>query len=553
MSQGGSGNYGLPLTALLRGSGQPCMGASHTRSLMAAVLGRAGLRRRPGRPSALLAGLAVAIVAGYVALAGAALWREHERTTLEAERNAQNLARLVAGVLGYAMENVTRELELIAYTLALQDRLPPIPPPLSAVAVLAPDGTLRAGDPALAARLVPQGAGGRLGVDPAAPNADGAPMLVLTHHAPQAVVVAGMPARALHRLLDSGDLPGLEGVDIALADGTSLLRVPRAAAASDEPRLVVTQAVAGTGLVVSLSQPWSAILAGWRTTVVEAVAVGMAVATGVLALTVALFLWMRRMLAAEEARRAAEEASRAKSDFLALMSHELRTPLNTVLGFAEMIRDRAWGANAEDRYVEYAGDIHAAGTHLLSVLNDVLDLAKIEAGRMTLHPEPLAAADIAQACYRLSSGQARASGVEIAVTVEETAGPLYADPRAIRQMIVNLLSNACKFTPRGGCVRLEIRDAPKGGTLVTVRDTGVGMTLEGIAKALQPFGQVDNLLTRAHAGTGLGLPLVKGLVELHGGGLTIDSAPGQGTTVTLAFPPPPLAVTARAALRLAES
>ena len=530
------------------------MGTSHTTSQMAAVLGRIGLRRQPLRPWALLAGLAVAIVAGYVALAGAALWREHDRTMQEAERNAQNLARLAAGVLGYAMENITRDLDLIAHTLASQDRLPPVPPPLAAVAVLAPDGTLRAGDPALAARPASQGSGGgRLGVDPPAPNADGPPMLVLTYHAPQAVVVAGMPARALHRLLDAVDMPGLEGVAIALAAGTSLLRAPRPAATGDEPRLVVTQAVAGTGMVVSWSQPWSAILAGWRTTLVEAVVVGMAVATGVLALTVTLFLWMRRMQAAEEARRAAEEASRAKSDFLALMSHELRTPLNTVLGFAEMIRDRAWGANAEDRYVEYAGDIHAAGTHLLSVLNDVLDLAKIEAGRMMLHPEPLAAADIAQACYRLSSGQARASGVEIAVTVDETAGPLHADPRAIRQMIVNLLSNACKFTPRGGCVRLEVRDAPKGGTLVTVSDTGVGMPPEGIAKALQPFGQVDNLLTRAHAGTGLGLPLVKGLIELHGGSLTIDSAPGRGTSVTLAFPPPPLAVTARAALRLTES
>jgi signal transduction histidine kinase len=529
---------------------------------MAAVFSRAGLRRQ-GRlqPSALLAGLAVAIVAGYVALAGGALWREYDRTVHEAERNALNMARLVAGVVGYAMENVTRELELIAHTLAQQDRLPPMPPPLAAVAVVMADGTLRAGDAALAAlpsvRSAAQAAArapgsGRLGVHPA--TANGAEMLLFTHRAPQGVVVASMPARALHRLIDAVDLPGLEGIDIGLPDGTPVLRTPQPAAApGDSPRLVVHQGVAGTGLVVSLSQPWSAILAGWRATALEAGVVGVAVATGVLALTVALFIWVRRMQAAEEARRAAEEASRAKSDFLALMSHELRTPLNTVLGFAEMIRDRAWGSNAEDRDVEYAGDIHAAGTHLLSVLNDVLDLAKIEAGRMALHPEPLSAHDVAQACYRLSSGQARASGVEIAVTVAEPAAPLHADPRAVRQMIVNLLSNACKFTPAGGAVRLEIRAGAGGGTLVTVSDSGVGMTPEGIVKALQRFGQVDNLLTRAQTGTGLGLPLVKGLVELHGGSLTIDSTPGRGTTITLAFPPPPQPAAARPALRYAES
>ncbi|WP_448189012.1 sensor histidine kinase [Azospirillum sp. sgz301742] len=526
------------------------MGASPATSPMAAAPRRAGLRRRPLRPWALLAALAVAIVTGYVALAGGALWREHDRTVHEAERNAQNLARLAAGVAGYALENVAREMELVAHTPAS-----PVRAPLSAVAILAPDGTLRAGDPALAAlpavREAARSPSGRLGVHPLPRIAESAPneppMLVFTHRAPDGLVVASMPTQALQRLIDAVDLPGQGGIDIGLPDGTPLLRTPRpTAAAGDAPRLVVHQDVAGTGLVVSLSQPWSAILAGWRATAMEAALVGVAVATGVLALTVALFAWMRRM-------QAAEEASRAKSDFLALMSHELRTPLNTVLGFSEMIRDRAWGAGAEDRYVEYAGDIHAAGTHLLSVLNDVLDLAKIEAGRMTLHPEPLCARDVAQACYRLSSGQARASGVEIAMSVAENAAPFYADPRAARQVIVNLLSNACKFTPTGGTVRLEFRDAPGGGTVVTVSDSGVGMTPEGIVKALQRFGQVDNLLTRAQTGTGLGLPLVKGLVELHGGSLSIDSTPGRGTTITLAFPPPPPTVTARTALRFAEN
>ncbi|HEY0835044.1 MAG TPA: HAMP domain-containing sensor histidine kinase [Azospirillum sp.] len=263
----------------------------------------------------------------------------------------------------------------------------------------------------------------------------------------------------------------------------------------------------------------------------------------VAALTAVLFLWRRRLEAAEIARRAAEDASRAKSDFLALMSHELRTPLNTVLGFAEMIRDRAWGTGpqAEERYIEYAGDIHAAGIHLLDVLNDVLDLAKIEAGRMCLSPEPVDAADLAQACLRLNSGQARASGVTVSVEVVPGTGALHADPRAAKQMVVNLLSNACKFTARGGTVRLEVRGLPDGGVLLAVSDTGVGMTAEEITTALQRFGQVDNLHTRQNAGTGLGLPLVKGLIELHGGALAIASVPGDGTTVTLTFPPAPRA------------
>lgn len=294
-----------------------------------------------------------------------------------------------------------------------------------------------------------------------------------------------------------------------------------------------------TTMAVAVAASGAGVVGGavWRERDPTVTGAVLLAAAAVAVLTAVLVLWMRRLEAAEVARRAAEDASRAKSDFLALMSHELRTPLNTVLGFAEMIRDRAWGtgAQAEERYVEYAGDIHAAGTHLLDVLNDVLDLAKIEAGRMCLSPEPIDAADLGQACLRLNSGQARASGVTVCFEVAPGTGALHADPRAAKQMVLNLLSNACKFTPRGGTVRLEIRDVP-GGAQVAVSDTGVGMTAEEIATALQRFRQVDNLLTRQHAGTGLGLPLVKGLVELHGGTLAIASIPGTGTTVTLTFP-----------------
>ncbi|HYG87906.1 MAG TPA: HAMP domain-containing sensor histidine kinase [Azospirillum sp.] len=534
------------------------MGATPATSTMAAPHGRGGFRRQRLRPWVLLATLTVTIVAGYVALAGGALWREYDRTVRDAERNAINTARLIAHVIGYAVGNVQRELELTARSLEEYGHLP-VMPPLVAVAALTADGTLIEGDRALAALPAAKQATARHAVHPPVRRDGDRWMLVFTHRHAGGTIVAAAPVEMLKGLVEAAGVTGLDSIEVSLTDGTPLLR---AAAGTGDATLVrndrsswliAHQTVADTPLAVSVTQPWSAILAEWRSAAVDAAAVSAVVTTVVLVLTIALFMWIRRMQAAEEARRAAEAASRAKSDFLALMSHELRTPLNTVLGFAEMIRDRAWGPDAENRYVEYAGDIHAAGTHLLSVLNDVLDLAKIEAGRMTIHPEPLDGQEVANACYRLSSGQARASGVEIVLAVEEDAAPLYADPRATRQMIVNLLSNACKFTPAGGSVRLEVRDAPGGGTLVTVSDTGVGMTPEGIVKALQRFGQVDNLQTRAQTGTGLGLPLVKGLVELHGGSLTIDSAPGRGTTVTLAFPPPPLIITARSAVRLAHS
>lgn len=554
------------------------MGASPATRMTATPRGRA-IRRRPLRPWALLAALVVVIFAGYVALAGSTLWREHDATARNAERSALNTARLIARMVSYAVDDVRDELDLAAQSLKGHGHLPPPSSPLTAIAALTSDGRLMDGDEAVA--LLPAvrqaAASAEIGAfvmhAPARMDDNGL-IVPLTLRSHDGTIAAAMSMQVLQTLVDRVELSGQFSIDIGLADGTLLFRAPYrpgTTGAHDEgaplftdllsrapsgtgtvtqvrsdgsPRLVAYHTVAGTHLVVSVVQPWSAILAEWRDAAVDAAAIGVMVTAVVLALTVALFVWIHRMQAAEEAGRAAEEASRAKSDFLALMSHELRTPLNTVLGFAEMIRDRAWGADAESRYAEYAGDIHAAGTHLLSVLNDVLDLAKIEAGRMTLHPEPLDVHEVARACHRLSSGQAHASGVDIALSVATDVAPLYADPRAVRQMIVNLLSNACKFSQPGGSVRLGIRNAPAGGTLITVSDTGVGMTPEDIAGALQRFGQVDNLMTRAQTGTGLGLPLVKGLAELHGGSMIIDSSPGRGTTVTLTFPPPPPAAAA---------
>ncbi|WP_085120945.1 sensor histidine kinase [Tistlia consotensis] len=239
---------------------------------------------------------------------------------------------------------------------------------------------------------------------------------------------------------------------------------------------------------------------------------------------------------ANAARLRAEEASRTKSAFLAMMSHELRTPLNAVLGFSSILRDQLFGAIDEPKYVEYAQDIYESGAHLLSIINDILDLSKIEAGKMEIEREWLSAADLARSCRTLVRGLADENGVEIDQLVEPTDLKLHADRRAAKQMLVNLLSNACKFTPAGGQIWLRFRPAADGGVRVDVADDGIGMTGEEIARALEAFGQIARTGV-SQKGTGLGLPLVQGLIELHGGRLEVCSRPGEGTTATLYFPP----------------
>ncbi|CAK0775590.1 two-component system, cell cycle sensor histidine kinase PleC [Azospirillaceae bacterium] len=237
-----------------------------------------------------------------------------------------------------------------------------------------------------------------------------------------------------------------------------------------------------------------------------------------------------------QAMRAAEEANRSKSEFLAMMSHELRTPLNAVLGFSEMIRDQSLGPIGQLKYAEFAGDVHAGGLHLLSLINDILDLSKIEANQMGIYPEPIALGGFSENCLTLVRGLARSRKLELVMAGSLPGVVLWADVRAAKQMVVNLLSNACKFTPEGGRVELSFQEENNRGVVIIVTDTGIGMTSSGIRKALEKFGQIDNLLTRNQQGSGLGLPLVKGLIDLHGGRLEIESSPGCGTTVRLFFP-----------------
>lgn len=235
------------------------------------------------------------------------------------------------------------------------------------------------------------------------------------------------------------------------------------------------------------------------------------------------------------ARRRAEDANRAKSVFLANMSHELRTPLNAVLGFSEIIRDRLFGNDAE-RYSEYAADIHRSGAHLLSIVNDILDVTRIEAGKFELREEKVKLSACMEESLLAVEPQAAKERISLTRTFPDTGAIIIGDKTKLSQIVINLLSNAIKFTPQGGSVDLSARPDKDGGLIVTVRDTGIGMAKHEIRDAIELFRQVDNSLSRRYEGTGLGLPLAIQLTELHGGTLTIDSTPGRGTTVTVRLP-----------------
>ncbi len=241
---------------------------------------------------------------------------------------------------------------------------------------------------------------------------------------------------------------------------------------------------------------------------------------------------------AQTAKTSADLANRAKSEFLATMSHELRSPLNAILGFAEILSMEMFGALGSPRYLGYAKDIHDSGRLLLSVIDDILDLSKIEAGKLELHEEAVNLEQSVSSALRLVQTRAHDHGLRLETTLEPELPKLWADGRLIIQMAVNLLSNAIKFTPRGGriAVTVGLVEGEDGGISLTVADSGIGIAPEDLPKVLAPFEQVDNHLTRTQSGTGLGLPLVKSLIELHGGRFGIASQPGAGTTVTLIFP-----------------
>jgi signal transduction histidine kinase len=236
-----------------------------------------------------------------------------------------------------------------------------------------------------------------------------------------------------------------------------------------------------------------------------------------------------------KAKMEAEAANAAKTRFLANMSHELRTPLNAIIGFSEIINGQLFGELGNARYLDYSADILRSGRHLLEVINSVLDLSKSETGKMILDVRDVDMREILKDCVTMVGEQAKDAGLEFAVRGMEAELPLQGDPAKLRQIFLNLLSNAIKFTPRGGYIWAEARRTASG-IAVTVGDSGIGMSPDDVAVALTPFGQVDNRLERRYEGTGLGLPLTKAFVELHGGVMQFESARGAGTRVTISFP-----------------
>ena len=243
----------------------------------------------------------------------------------------------------------------------------------------------------------------------------------------------------------------------------------------------------------------------------------------------------RQELELAEAQRAAEYANRTKTEFLANMSHELRTPLNAILGFSEMIEHGMFGPISA-KYVEYARDIHNSGQHLLALVNDVLDLSKLEAGKLELRESEVDLAALIEQCLVLLRNRAESGGVALSAQSPGGLPRVLADERSVRQVLLNLLSNAVKFTPEGGTVTARAWLDEQGAVGFTVTDTGIGMSEAEIAVALSPFGQVDSRLARKHEGTGLGLPICKSLMELHGGTLSVASKSNHGTTLTACFP-----------------
>ena len=237
------------------------------------------------------------------------------------------------------------------------------------------------------------------------------------------------------------------------------------------------------------------------------------------------------------AKEEAESASRAKSEFLANMSHELRTPLNAILGFSEVIRSQVLGTVGVEKYVEYADDIHRSGEHLLEIISDILDVARIDAGQIKLDEDSVSVDELIESSRALIQERAEANGLEITVSLPPETQILFCDSRKMKQILINLLSNAVKFTGCGGSISIGARiDEPTGDIVFQVRDNGIGMSVEDVPRVLEPFVQIESSLTRHHEGTGLGLPLVKKLTELHGGSLELETAPGKGTVASVRLP-----------------
>ena len=238
----------------------------------------------------------------------------------------------------------------------------------------------------------------------------------------------------------------------------------------------------------------------------------------------------------KEASDKAETANRAKSEFLATMSHELRTPLNAIIGFSQILRKQTFGPVGNPKYLDYVKDINESGEHLLALINDILDLTKIESGEFELNEQTIDVSKVINSCLILVQERVQKASLTLNCEIADGSLPLYVDQLRLKQILINLLTNAIKFTPAGGMITLKSWCRSDAGYIFQVIDTGIGIALEDIHNALTPFKQIDSDLARKYEGTGLGLPLTKSLVELHGGSLDLQSQIGVGTTVTVRLP-----------------
>jgi signal transduction histidine kinase len=236
-----------------------------------------------------------------------------------------------------------------------------------------------------------------------------------------------------------------------------------------------------------------------------------------------------------ETKNEAELANRSKSEFLTNMSHELRTPLNAIIGFSQVIRDQLFGSD-QSRYVDYARDIHESGLMLLDLINDILDVSKLEAGKHVLYEEELALGEVINVCLNMMKSRAAEGAVKLSAAGFDALPRVWAEERGMKQVLLNLLSNAVKFTPRNGAVKIEGGLTKDGGVAVAVIDTGIGIPSDVLPHLFRPFRQGDNSISRQFGGSGLGLAISRRLVELHNGRIEVESQPGKGTTVTITLP-----------------